>query len=171
MQPVARTKGLILRELPDELVIYDTARHQAHCLNASAALVFKHSDGKTSVAQLVKQLRREVSSAADETWVRLALERLEEAHLLERAPGAANAPSRRDVLSRLGWAAAALPVVMTVVAPTPAEAAATCNPTCAGSPALCTPCQSTPGDCNSGVCCGSGPANCLPVGSCGAGSC
>ena len=168
MKPFARREGLILRELTDELVVYDTTRHQAHCLNASAALVFKHSDGETSIAALVKQLRREVATGADETWVRLALERLGEAHLLERAPHAGKARSRRDVLTRLGGAAA-LPVVMTVVTPTPAEAAATCNPTCSGSPALCTPCEATPGDCNSGVCCGA--STCVTVGTCGAGGC
>ena len=42
MKPRARTEGLVVTELPDELLVYDLERHRAHCLNPTAALVFKH---------------------------------------------------------------------------------------------------------------------------------
>ena len=42
MKPRARTEGLVVTELPDELLVYDLERHRAYCLNPTAALVFKH---------------------------------------------------------------------------------------------------------------------------------
>jgi hypothetical protein len=159
MNPLARKEGLIIRELPGELLVYDTTRHEAHCLNAPAAVVFKHSDGRTSVAALAKRLRREVDAKADETWVGLALELLNKAHLLDGDPRAPRESSRREALHRLGWAAAALPVVISVLAPTPAEAVASnCVPfgqSCVGNDN--SPCELSPGDtCSTGACCCSG---------------
>jgi hypothetical protein len=143
MKPVARKDGLIFRQLPGELLVYDKVRHRAHCLNAPAAVVFKHSDGKTSVKELAKRLRREMGGGSDEAWVWLALEQLDEAHLLEDA-ASAPAPLRREILKRLGCAAA-LPVVISLLAPTPASAAASCQASCSGQPDG-TPCQLGPGD-------------------------
>ena len=60
MKPRTRTEGLIVRELPDELLVYDLERHRAHCLNPTAALVFKHCNGRRSVAQIARILRREL---------------------------------------------------------------------------------------------------------------
>ncbi len=169
MKPLARKQGLILRELPAELLVYDTTRHAAHILNAPAALVFRHSDGKTGVAELAKRLRREVEAGADETWVWLALDRLGDANLLERAPDSVKASPRREVLKRFGRAAV-LPVVVSLLTPTPAAAVGTCNPTCSGSPLDCTPCEFTPGNCNSGVCC-TNPPGCVMIGTCTSGGC
>ena len=75
MKPRARTEGLVVRELPDELLVYDLERHRAHCLNPTAALVFKHCDGRRSVAQIARILRREldVDAPADESLVWLSL--------------------------------------------------------------------------------------------------
>jgi Coenzyme PQQ synthesis protein D (PqqD) len=129
MKPLARTEGLVVTELPDELLVYDLERHRAHCLNPTAALVFKHCDGRRSVAQIARILRRELDMdpPADEGLVWLSLERLERARLLEErpaAPAAAPGYSRRELVRRVGLAAATLPVVATILAPTPAEALA-----------------------------------------------
>ena len=40
MLPKARQEQLTVRELPDETVVYDLARHKAHCLNPTAALIW-----------------------------------------------------------------------------------------------------------------------------------
>ena len=165
MKPVARRKNLILKELPGELVVYDTVRHEAHCLNAPAALVFKHSDGKTGVKELAKRLRRELGSSADESWVWLALDRLDKAHLLEEGLSKpTHAPARREMLKRFGRAAA-LPIVVSLLAPTPAAAVATgCAASCSGQPNG-TPCEQSPGDqCIDGfICCTN---VCSPPGTC-----
>ena len=50
--PKARQEQLIVKELPDELLIYDLKRDKAHCLNETAALVWKNCDGHKTVDQL-----------------------------------------------------------------------------------------------------------------------
>jgi hypothetical protein len=140
MKPRARSEGLVVTELPDELLVYDRERHQAHCLNPTAALVFKHCDGRRSVEQIARMLRRELDAPADERLVWLSLERLEKAHLLEERPVAPEAVGRRELVRRLGRAAVILPVVATVLAPTPAEALTSgCVADCTGQP-VGTPC-------------------------------
>ncbi|MBW1688466.1 MAG: PqqD family protein, partial [Deltaproteobacteria bacterium] len=81
-------------ELPDELLVYDLERHKAHCLNPTAALVFKHCDGRTSVKQIARTLGSELEFAADERLVWLSLERLGKANLLEARPAPAPLPTR-----------------------------------------------------------------------------
>jgi hypothetical protein len=124
MRPLARSGGLVVRELPDELVVYDRERHQAHCLNRTAALVFRRADGRRTVEEIAALL----GPGAGEETVRAALDQLASAGLLDtgRTPPA---PSRREALRRVGLGAAVLaPVVASLLVPTPAEAAATCIP-------------------------------------------
>lgn len=144
MKPQRRKDGLVVKELPDEVLVYDRERHRAHCLNPTAALVFKHCDGETSVEEMARLLRAHLDAPADEQWVHLALARLEKAHLLEprdAEPERARL-SRRELLRRAGLASAALlPIVTSLLAPTPAEAVATCVVDCTGKP-FGTPCNS-----------------------------
>jgi Coenzyme PQQ synthesis protein D (PqqD) len=129
MKPLARSAGLVIRELPDELVVYDTAAHRAHCLNATAALVFRHCDGRRSIRDLAA-LVAGTSADTDEAPVHAALESLAEAGLLERQPESLRPGlRRREVLRQVGLGAVLLaPVVTSLLVPTPAEAAATCIP-------------------------------------------
>ena len=140
MNPQARTKGLVVRDLSGEVIVYDLERHQAHCLNPTAAVVFRHADGEHSRTQIAAHLGAAGQPGAE--IVDLALEQLAGAHLLEAAPsvGTAAGLSRRDVVRRVGLGAAVLlPLVTSVLAPTAAEAAATCVTSCSGQPDL-TPC-------------------------------
>jgi hypothetical protein len=127
LAPHARTDGLVVQELPEETVVYDLQRHNAHCLNPTAALVWKHCDGKTSVKEIAALLPRELDLPPDEEIVRLAVERLERAHLLQEPalePESVRV-SRRELARRVGLVgglAAMLPVVTSIVAPTPALA-------------------------------------------------
>jgi hypothetical protein len=136
MKPETRRSGLLIRELPDELLVYDQERHRAHCLNRTAALVFRHADGTRSVADLARAFDP-AAGPAEEEVVKLALAQLAAGGLLE-GESAVEAPARltrRDLARRVGIAAAVLlPAVATIVAPTPAEAAATCVTSCAGQP-------------------------------------
>ena len=133
MKPQTRRSGLLIRELPDELLVYDQEQHRAHCLNQTAALVFRHADGSRTAADLARL------PGADDEVVTLALDQLNGAGLLEVQASDTDTEisagmSRRDVARRVGLAAAILlPAVASIVAPTPAEAAATCERTsCAG---------------------------------------
>jgi coenzyme PQQ synthesis protein D (PqqD) len=168
MNPRARKDGLVIRELNGELLVYDLERHRAHCLNPTAALVFKQCDGRTSPARMARALRETLDAPADEKWVSFALDRLAKAHLLEgesALPLASRSLSRRDLVRRAGQIAGLallLPAVTSIVAPTPAEAAATCVTSCAGK-AFGTPCRnSNPSDCGI-VCICDGGGNCTQL--------
>ena len=126
MRPRARAAGLVVRDLPGEVLVYDRDSHQAHCLNRTAAFVFRAADGQRTVADLARLLASDRGAPVDEGIVHLALEQLDAARLLEAGP--ANG-SRRELLKRVGLGAVILlPAVTSLLVPTPAEAANTCIP-------------------------------------------
>jgi hypothetical protein len=121
--PRARTSGLVVKTLAEEVLVYDLTRHRAHSLNRAAAAVWRRLDGRTSIGDLAQHLRQDLGGPADESAVWLALKELDRAHLLEtplRVP-AAQGLSRRQWLRRVGVAAGAsavlVPTVSTIVAP------------------------------------------------------
>jgi hypothetical protein len=152
--PAAREEGLIVQELADEVLVYDRERYKAHCLNKTAALVWRHCDGKTSIAQIARLLENELKAPVDEEIVWLAMEQLQKARLLGDGANRVRTQgsiSRRKVLKKIGWAAAVgLPLVTSIVAPRAVEAV-TCAIVCAGDAA----CIATPGcppSCSGGTC-------------------
>lgn len=163
MTPRARRDELVLRELPGELIVYDRREHRAHCLNDTAARVFRAADGTRGVAELAAQLDPAVAAREREALVRLALEQLAAAGLL--AAAAEPAGSRRELLRRAGGAAALLlPAVASVLAPAPLSAAS-CITSCVGLndpaefeglPCRCDPAAPTCGTCISQTCSGGG---------------
>ncbi len=160
---------MLLRRVGDETVAYDLVTHRAHCLNRVAALVLERCDGRTPVAALAREtapLLGGVSGAEATDLVRLALRRLREAGLLEGGtPPAGDAPGRRAVVQRLA-AASLLPVITSIIVPTPAEAQ-TCIPrdgSCASSQQCCpnAPCCRRTGPPGSPPRCRPGGGECLP---------
>ena len=144
--PKARQEGLVLRELPEELLVYDTETHDAHCLNATAAFVWKQCDGTMSVSEIGDRARAELDATIDDEVVWIALEDLWKRQLLEGepAPPREGTMSRSQALRRAGIVAAvSVPVITSIVAPKAAHAA-TCIPS--GSPCTSgqTCCPSTP---------------------------
>ncbi len=122
---MARQNGIVVQEMPDEVLVYDLDSNKAHCLNNSAALVWKSCDGNNSVADIVKQFDGKVT----EDFVWLAIDQLNETGLLQNevAPRFAG-QSRRQVLKTIGLASmVALPVIASLVAPTNALASVSCN--------------------------------------------
>jgi dTDP-D-glucose 4,6-dehydratase len=53
--PLARQKGLVVQEIPDEVLVYDLDSNKAHCLNKSAAFVWKSCNGSNSVTDIIRQ--------------------------------------------------------------------------------------------------------------------
>jgi hypothetical protein len=128
--PRARAEGLVVQELADEVLVYDLDRHLSHCLNHSAAFVWRHCNGRTSVRELATLLQREFNLPEDEGVVRLALDHLQRAHLLrdwDSTPAAnASLSSRRALMRKLGLAGGLsllLPWVESIVTPAAASAA------------------------------------------------
>jgi len=141
LMPHARQEGLRVQQLPDEVLVYDLERHRAHCLNKTAALVWRYCDGRTSVADVAGILQQEYHLSATEELVWLALDRLGRAHLLRDLPRAAAVlprASRRQFVRHLGLTGGAslvLPIVSSIVAPEAVHAV---------SCVLATQCRSVP---------------------------
>jgi hypothetical protein len=140
-------KDIVVRELSGELLVYDRETDSVHCLNSTAALVWKHCDGHTPIAELSAILQKQTNLPDPSRMIWMALEQLDRAHLLtERIPRSGVAKgtvSRREMMRKLGTAAAiALPLVTSMIAPEPAQAAScvACAKSCANGKICCSPC-------------------------------
>ena len=126
--PCARRTSLIIEEPPDEVLVYDSERDHAMCLNQTAASVWKHCDGKTTPARIARLIEKEFQIAAGDEVVTLALDHPEKAHLLtEETSVRLNGMSRREVVRRLGVSAAVLPIIA-MIQVQPAGAVTSCTP-------------------------------------------
>lgn len=151
--PHARRDGLLFQPIDDEVIVYDTERHKAHCLNRTAAAVWEQCDGQTTVAEVARRLAHEFNVPVDQASVWLAVEQLGKAHLLTEVSRPQGGLSRRELLKRLGVAAAvALPLVTTIRTPVAAQGASCIpegDPCTPGGTPCCNPednfCESGPG--------------------------
>src|SRR5438874_10500205 len=125
--PIARTTNLTVKTLGSETVVYDHERHRVHCLNQSTSFIWQECDGRTQVEEIATRLP-DMGLPANPDIVRSALKDLDRADLLvgETAFLTSDLPSRRTLVQRLGLAAASaaalLPAITSIVAPTPAMA-------------------------------------------------
>lgn len=151
--PRARSEKLLIQELPDETLVFDLERDRAHCLNRSAALIWKRCDGKTSVRDISRSVSKELAEKVDERAVWFAMAQFNKDHLLEEPlrfpPSMLAGLNRRQMIRALGVAAAvAVPLVTSIVAPTAVQAVS-CAPSgaaCQGGAECCS------GLCNSNTC-------------------
>src|SRR5882762_4168309 len=112
--PLARKTDLVIEELSDETLVYDLNTKRAHCLNPTAASIWKNCDGQNSVAQIATSVQRELGSPVSEEVIYLGLEELASYRLLDNPPAAAKKTnvSRRQLMKKLGLAAAvSLPII------------------------------------------------------------
>jgi len=146
IKPIARQQDLVIKHLDGEMLVYDLRTDQAHCLNRTVALVWQQCDGRRTVRELGELLSRDLSAPAGQELARLAVIELAREDLLHEVDEAwRTAPqiSRRTLVRSLGVALAALPLITSIISPTPAEAA-----TCLGSGQPC----SSSAQCCSGLC-------------------
>jgi Coenzyme PQQ synthesis protein D (PqqD) len=130
--PRARKEGLVVEELPDEVLIYDEDRNKAHCLNQTAALIWKHCDGQTSVEGVASLLERELKTPVKEEVIWFALDQLGKYHLLQEPivrPSEMPKFSRRELVKKLGLAAS-IPMVLSILAPEASAALSCVNNAC-----------------------------------------
>ena len=116
--PAARREGLTVKQLATETLVYDYQTNKAHCLNGTAAFIWKLCDGATTVTEMARQMRRDLGIDPSEPVVQLALEQLSRRKLLAQPAPALTEPARlarRALLKKLA-AAAALPLVLSVTA-------------------------------------------------------
>ena len=147
-KPKARAAGLVVRELAEEVLVYDLDTHKAVCLNSTAAQVWRLCDGRRTAADIRRALEKSASGPVPEEFIWLALEQLGKDKLLDARvprPDALACISRREMIRRVGLTAAiALPAIASIVAPTPADAAS-CLPQGAA-------CQDSAQCCQGSVC-------------------
>jgi hypothetical protein len=132
MAPESRKDQLLTQEVGDELVVYDERTNEAHRLNASAALVWRLADGQRSIEQIAAVVGETLHVEESHTLVQLALEELDKSGLLVQGlPAGSEAISRREMLT---FAAALLPVAVSIVMPSPNKV---------GTPIIITPISSS----------------------------
>lgn len=153
-RPRARSAELVIEHLEEETLVYDQRSHRAHCLSASAAQVWELCDGRSTADDVARR-----TGLSRETLA-VALEELRSCDLLEGAAQASrDGSTRREVAARAiraGVAAASVPLIVSVAAPTAAQAVtlrlcqnvggvSNCGNACCGDPALagCCCCQSS----------------------------
>lgn len=154
-KPRARQQKLLVREMASgETIVYDREGHEAHCLNRTSGMVWARCDGRSTVSEIAAAVTMELDEAFGEELVEVALAELDEAGLLEVGleEGAGGLVfTRRQAMGRLGKGvliAALVPVITTILAPTPA-AAGSCRP----ATAECTSgFQCCSGFCKNGFC-------------------
>src|ERR1700682_6156311 len=103
--PRKREHQLVIDELPDEVLVYDLDRHRAHCLNQTAALVWKRCDGRSTPRAIARHLQTELELPFSEDLVWLALRQLNKIHLLEESvglPAHLAGLSRREMVRAIG---------------------------------------------------------------------
>jgi hypothetical protein len=124
--PSTRKSGLFQENLGDEVVLYDHEAHRVHRLNRSMALVWEAVDGQRSVAEIARLLSQNTGCECDQDMVLVALRQLEREGLLTApAVPAELLPSRRELgrkFATAGISISALPVLASMMAPTPAMA-------------------------------------------------
>lgn len=159
--PTARTIGLVVQEVPDEVLVYDTETNEAHCLNQTAAMVWNACDGKTSVPEIAEIIGSKAGGSVSDDMVWLAIDQLNEHRLLETEIKTKFAgESRRSVLKKIGFASmVALPIIASLAAPQSVLANTSC--TCTTGPIECgaaqipacpVTCDLTPGSPTLGLC-------------------
>jgi hypothetical protein len=165
---LARQEELVVQEMPDEVLVYDLKRHKAHCLNKTAAFVWQHCDGQTTVAEMAGLLEKETGARVDEDVVWYALGKLGDANLLANkvALPVTDGMSRRRMVRRLGTMLV-LPAVVSLIAPNAVQAVTVVT---LNEKIACGQCnnQDNPVGCTTDTCCtgscGGPNRSCFPTG-------
>ena len=122
--PKARVTDIVVSEYRDEFLIYDLKSHKCHSLNATACSVWKKSNGKRTVEQIALEIDEDSDREIREGLVLLALSELTKRNLVDSAERPVYGwLERREMIKKIGVASViALPLVLSVTAPTAAMA-------------------------------------------------
>lgn len=152
--PRARNDQLIVKEVRDDVLVYDLKTYKAHCLNDTVARVWRSCDGRRTVADIAQRLEKDLKSPVHAEVIWLALDQLEKFNLLtSHTPKPKGMPQiSRRALIRAGISGAVLlPLIVTISAPTALAAGspitqATCTSRHNNDPGGCggNPCSDVP---------------------------
>lgn len=124
--PLSRQKYLVVTELADETVVYDTLSHQVHTLNATAAFIWRMCDGQTTTTEMAQRFNQRYQTDQGDDVVSYTLNQLAEKKLMDKRqaglPLRANI-TRRDMMARAAVSALfVVPLIQSMLAPVPAQA-------------------------------------------------
>jgi hypothetical protein len=137
---ISRTADLIVEDVGEEALIYDSRTDVAHSLAATAAVVWRAARNGETLDGLAELLRARGVPDPEDTAVAVVAE-LQEKELLETRHFSSPGISRRRALQRMaavGAAAAVAPFVVSATVPT-AEAVARPSGTCNDIGVACSP--------------------------------
>jgi hypothetical protein len=117
--------SIIIQEVDDECLVYDVKTHKALCLNTVSAEIWKRCDGTTTVQEVAEMIGKQMNIKLDKDFVWLAIADLEKNKLLigeVKRPSEFENLSRRKVLFKYALPTLILPLISSIVAPTPVNA-------------------------------------------------
>lgn len=134
LAPRARSAGLVVRDLDEEVLIYDVQRESAYALNRLAGLVWKHCDGTTTVGEMPDLLAAQLGDQISLDTVWQAVSRLSDDGLLEEQANqpAARIMTRRDMMQKVALAGSVALITSIAVPASAALAACIANACRAG---------------------------------------
>jgi hypothetical protein len=160
--PKAKRRDLLVEKAGKELVVYDLERVRAHCLNEAATQIWHLCNGNRTAEQIAARMTMDLDTPSRLIVVRDTIARLERLGLVEDADPNVLRMSRRELTRKIGIGIAAglaLPLITSIVAPSPANAAscgrtgADCPPLSCCTPRFCCPngrCSNHNGNCPGG---------------------
>lgn len=151
-----RVEGLVVEHLGAESLVFDPKTKQVHVLNPTTAFVLERCDGRKERGTAARDLEQRFVSRGGADLVAMALAELQKAGVI--VADKQEAPSRREFAVRWGKVAAALPIVASIVAPTPAMAGSVCINNAPGTPGGSNPCNF-----NNGVSCSTDGSACTTL--------
>ena len=118
---------IIIEEVGCELVVYDLENRKCHTLNETATIIWQKCDGYTSVSDIAGEIKAQsgLNEKQAEEVVWYCLDKLQKSRLMESPIGikiqSPRSLTRRRLLQRVGGVLV-LPVIASILAPTPAHA-------------------------------------------------
>jgi hypothetical protein len=123
---IARSEDLLVEQLDGEAVVYDLESKEVHCLKPLAAVVFAHSDGKSTSDEIAVIAERELGAVFTARDIEDAANQLEAIGLVETPLVVLkDGVSRRDMMRKTAFAgalAAFAPLITSIAAPSAAMA-------------------------------------------------
>ena len=152
--PLAKRDNIVIQKTGEDVLIYDLGDNKAFCLNETSALIWQMCDGTKTVSEIGDAVSSELRFEVKDEFVWLALDQLKKEDLISNNYESIFAGmSRREAIRKVGFASMiALPIVVSLVAPSAISAASICG--CVN-----------PGDCLSQTTCPS-TLNCNPSKQC-----
>ncbi|MEM7303463.1 MAG: PqqD family protein [Pseudomonadota bacterium] len=125
--PCANRANCDERGLDGETIIYNKKSHQAVCLNESAAKVWELADGSRSLADIAAHIDGFTTELVEHPLTKLSKANLLETEFVSDLPANMNRRALVAKVAGVAGAAALIPVVTSITAPMPAQAAS-CSP-------------------------------------------